>query len=69
MKQPGLIDARLMKRTRRTRKEVFLEEKNAVIPWQVLLVRIEPYYPKPGRGRLPEDTEKMLRYRTTSTDE
>jgi len=65
MKQLGLTDARLMKRTKRTRKEVFLEEMNAVIPWQVLLDRIEPYYPKPGRGRPPEDMEKMLRCRTT----
>jgi IS5 family transposase len=44
-----------------TRREQFLAEMNAVIPWTRLLKQIEPYYPKAGRGRRPAGLEKMLR--------
>jgi len=44
-----------------TRRERFLAEMDAVIPWRQLLARIEPHYPKAGRGRRPHDLERMLR--------
>jgi hypothetical protein len=44
-----------------TRREQFLAEMDAVIPWSQLLALIEPYYPKAGRGRQPLRLEKMLR--------
>ena len=44
-----------------TRRERFLAEMDAVIPWAELLAVIEPYYPKAGRGRQPLGLEKMLR--------
>src|SRR5215813_11080749 len=44
-----------------TRREQFLAEMDAVIPWVELLALIEPYYPKAGRGRQPLGMEKMLR--------
>jgi IS5 family transposase len=44
-----------------TRRERFLAEMDAVIPWAQLLALIEPYYPKAGRGRQPLGVEKMLR--------
>lgn len=44
-----------------TRRERFLAEMNAVIPWPSLLALIEPHYPKPGRGRQPLGLETMLR--------
>jgi transposase, IS5 family len=44
-----------------TRREQFLAEMDAVIPWAQLLTLIEPYYPKAGRGRQPLGLEKMLR--------
>ena len=44
-----------------TRREQFLAEMDAVIPWDRLLALIEPYYPKAGRGRQPLGLEKMLR--------
>jgi len=44
-----------------TRREQFLAEMNAVIPWQRLLARIEPHYPKEGNGRQLLGLEKMLR--------
>jgi IS5 family transposase len=34
---------------------------DAVIPWPQLMARIEPHYPKAGRGRRPHDLERMLR--------
>jgi IS5 family transposase len=44
-----------------TRRERFLAEMNAVIPWATLLALIEPHYPKAGRGRQPIGLEKLLR--------
>src|ERR1700739_2182391 len=44
-----------------TRREQFLAEMDAVIPWSRLLALIEPYYPKAGQGRQPLGLEKMLR--------
>jgi IS5 family transposase len=44
-----------------TRRERFLAEMDAVIPWTALLRLIEPYYPKAGNGRQPLGLEKMLR--------
>lgn len=44
-----------------TRRERFLAEMDAVIPWERLLGLIEPHYPKAGRGRQPLGLEKMLR--------
>jgi transposase, IS5 family len=44
-----------------TRRERFLAEMDAVIPWSRLLALIEPYYPKAGHGRQPLGLEKMLR--------
>jgi IS5 family transposase len=44
-----------------TRRERFLAEMDAVIPWAKLVALIEPHYPKAGRGRQPLGVEKMLR--------
>ncbi len=44
-----------------TRRERFLAEMDAVIPWQRLIGRIEPHYPKAGAGRQRLGLEKMLR--------
>jgi len=44
-----------------TRRERFLAEMDAVIPWARLKVLIEPHYPKAGKGRQPLGLEKMLR--------
>ncbi len=43
MKHFGLTNAHLMKHSRKTRKEQFLEEMDAIIPWQRLLSAIEPF--------------------------
>jgi IS5 family transposase len=44
-----------------TRRERFLAEMDAVIPWSRLVKRIEPYHPNTGKGRPPHDLERMLR--------
>src|SRR5882757_571669 len=44
-----------------TRRERFLAEMEAVIPWLRLVRLIEPHYPKAGQGRRPLGLEKMLR--------
>ena len=61
MKQLGLTDARLVKRSKKTRKEQFLEEMNAIIPWQRLIALIKPHYPKAIRGRRRIPLETMVR--------
>ena len=43
------------------RRERFLAEMDAVIPWLRLLRLSEPHYPKAGNGRQPLGLEKMLR--------
>ena len=45
----------------RTRREVFLEKMAGLIPWKALEARVEPYYPKAGRGRRPYPLRAMLR--------
>lgn len=49
---------RHMKKTRRT---IFLEEMERVVPWRELCALVEPYYPKAGNGRPPVGVERMLR--------
>ena len=44
-----------------TRRERFLAEMDAVIPWTRLAVLIEPHYPKAGNGTQPMPLERMLR--------
>ena len=46
-----------------TRRERFLAEMDAVIPWQRLLALVEPHYPKPGPGggQRPLPLQTMLR--------
>ena len=46
---------------RRTRRELFLEKMDGLVPWEALEALIEPFYPKPGRGRRPYPLRTMLR--------
>ena len=47
--------------TRKTRRAIFLEEMEQVVPWRELCALVEPHYPKPGKGRPPVGVERMLR--------
>ena len=46
---------------KKTRREMFLQEMDQVIPWKNLVGIIEKYYPKAGDGRQPMPLERMLR--------
>jgi len=48
-------------KTKVTKRERFLAEMNAVVPWTTLLALIAPHYPKGERGRPPVPLERMLR--------
>src|SRR5678809_1708428 len=47
--------------TKKTRRAIFLEEMERVVPWAKLCAVVEPHYPKPGNGRRPKELEQMLR--------
>ena len=47
--------------TKKTKRALFLEEMEQVVPWQKLCALIEPHYPKAGNGRPPVGVERMLR--------
>ena len=53
MEQPTFADLEFENKKRKTRREMFLERMDELIPWQRLEARIHPYYPKAGRGRRP----------------
>jgi IS5 family transposase len=46
---------------KKTRREQFLEEMNAVMPWAELLALVAPYYSQGETGRKPVGLEIMLR--------
>jgi len=60
--QVSFAQAEYEKKKKRTRREVFLEKMEQVVPWSRLMEVIEPHYPKSGkRGRPPIGLERMLR--------
>jgi len=61
MKQLSLAATDFVKKPKQTRREKFLLEMEAVVPWGRLLSVIEPHYPKAGNGRRPFELPAMLR--------
>ncbi|PKM09634.1 MAG: IS5/IS1182 family transposase [Gammaproteobacteria bacterium HGW-Gammaproteobacteria-7] len=62
MKQTTFASLSYAAKKKRTRREVFLEEMEKVVPWRALEALIEPYYPRSGRrGRPPIGLSTMLR--------
>src|SRR6266851_9487264 len=47
--------------SKKTRRAMFLEEMEQVVPWAELRALIEPVYAKAGNGRPPVGAERMLR--------
>src|SRR5437667_6324122 len=47
--------------TRKTRRAIFLEEMEQVVPWRELYALVAPHHPQPGNGRPPVGVERMLR--------
>jgi IS5 family transposase len=46
---------------RKSRRELFPEEMDKIVPWTGLVELIQPYYPKGENGRPPLGLERMLR--------
>jgi IS5 family transposase len=61
MSQISFADAEYAGKRKKTRREIFLEEMELVVPWKALLKLIEPFYPVAGRGRRPYPMESILR--------
>ena len=62
MKQTSFASAEYAGKKKTTRREKFLAEMNAVVPWTRLQALIEPHYPKSGKvGRPPIGVPRMLR--------
>ena len=61
MYQPTFASVEFEQKKRKTRRELFLERLDALMPWEELEARIEPHYPKAGRGRRPYPLAVMLR--------
>jgi hypothetical protein len=62
MKQTTFASLAWNAKGRTTRRERFLAEMNAMVPWARLTALIEPHYPKGGRGGRPSmPLERMVR--------
>ena len=61
MEEPTFADLQYENKKRKTRRELFLEGMDGLIPWQRLEERIRPYYANAGRGRHPYGLSVMLR--------
>ena len=51
MQEPTFASLEFKHTKCKTRRERFLERIEALVPWAALEARVEPVYPKPGRGR------------------
>src|SRR5271154_5351648 len=55
------LQASFAKYGRKSKRELFLDQMNEVVPWSELLGLVEPFYPKAGNGRQPVGLAIMLR--------
>ena len=60
-RQGSFAEAEYAGKKKQTRRDKFLAEMNAVVPWARLEERLAPIYPKGERGRPPIPLERMLR--------
>ncbi len=61
MRQSSFAELEHDMKKRTTRREKFLAKMDRLMPWSSLEARIEPFYPKAGRGRRPYPLGTMLR--------
>ena len=61
MKQQTFSDIEYANRRRPTKREIFLDSMDSIIPWKDWVEMIRPYYPEGKRGRRPIEIEIMLR--------
>ena len=60
-RQGSFSQAEYAGKKRQTRRDKFLAEMEAVVPWARLVERLRPFYPRGARGRPPKGLERMLR--------
>jgi IS5 family transposase len=53
MNQISFAEAEHASKKKLTRREIFLNDMEQVIPWKAFVKLIEPHYPVAGRGRRP----------------
>ena len=61
MSQLTFAEAEYQNKKRKTRREIFLEKMDAIIPWKRLENRAAKHYPKDEMGRPPYPLSVMLR--------
>ena len=62
MKQRSLASQPMFEKYgRKSRRELFLDEMEQIVPWADLLALVEPHYAKAGKGRQPVGLSIMLR--------
>ena len=61
MDQLSFSEAEFHHKKRKTRREIFLDQMDLLIPWKPLEKKIARHYPKPGKGRKPYPLNTMLR--------
>ena len=61
MEQATFAELEHDSKRRRTRREIFLEKMDRLVPWERLEKRIEPFHPRAGCGRRPYPLRTMLR--------
>lgn len=60
-RQSTFTDLEYASRRKKTKRDMFLEKMEALVPWNRWIKLIEPYYYKNERGRRPRGIEIMLR--------
>ena len=61
MDQVTFSDLEYNQKKKKTRREIFLERMDGLIPWKRLEKKVRRHYPKPGNGRRPYPLSVMLR--------
>src|ERR671928_693352 len=60
-RQASFAEVEYGAKKKQTRRDKFLADMDAVVPWSRLVERLGPLYPKGERGRPPIGLERMLR--------
>jgi len=59
--QQSMADMEYGNRKRKTKRDIFLQAMDDMIPWEKIIETVRPHYPPGNRGRPPRGLETMLR--------
>ncbi len=59
--QMNFSDFEYNSRRKKTRREIFLEKMDDLLPWNEWEEMVRPYYPTGSRGRKPQSINRMLK--------